>query len=56
MWRRLLILVLGIEGISLPVPDLPTYFCVTLDNGIDYIRTPYTVLTEGAKINQEFSL
>ncbi|WWC99204.1 hypothetical protein V866_006099 [Kwoniella sp. B9012] len=48
--------VLGVEGLQIPVPDQPTYFCITLDNGIDYIRTPYSVLGEGAKVNQEFSL
>lgn len=48
--------VLGIEGLQIPLPEQPTYFCVTLDNGIDYIRTPYTQLAEGAKVNQEFSL
>ncbi|WRT63799.1 uncharacterized protein IL334_000724 [Kwoniella shivajii] len=48
--------VLGIEGLQIPIPDQPTYFCITLDNGIDYIRTPYSVLGEGAKVNQEFSL
>ncbi|WWC58165.1 uncharacterized protein I303_100701 [Kwoniella dejecticola CBS 10117] len=48
--------VLGIEGLQIPLPEQPTYFCITLDNGIDYIRTPYSVLSEGAKVNQEFSL
>ncbi|EIW73323.1 hypothetical protein TREMEDRAFT_73045 [Tremella mesenterica DSM 1558] len=48
--------VLGIEGLVVPIPDQPTYFCVTLDNGIDYIRTPYSLLSEGARVNQEFSL
>ena len=40
----------------IPKTEQPTMFCVTLDNGIDYIRTPYTVLEDGAKVNQEFSL
>ncbi|WVQ80948.1 hypothetical protein IAT38_003055 [Cryptococcus sp. DSM 104549] len=48
--------VLGIEGLAVPLPEQQTFFCVTLDNGIDYIRTPYGVLTEGARVNQEFSL
>jgi hypothetical protein len=48
--------VLGIEQLAVPIPDQPTYFCITLDNGIDYIRTPYSVLVDGAKVNQEFSL
>lgn len=48
--------VLGIEGLTVPVPEQKTMFCITLDNGIDYIRTPYTVLADGAKVNQEFSL
>lgn len=47
---------LGIEQLAVPIPDQPTYFCITLDNGIDYIRTPYSVLIDGAKVNQEFSL
>ena len=40
----------------MPLPEQDTFFCVTLDNGIDYIRTPYTVLKDGARVNQEFSL
>ncbi|WVF65953.1 hypothetical protein IAT40_000691 [Kwoniella sp. CBS 6097] len=48
--------VLGIESLQVPLPDQPTYFSITLDNGIDYIRTPYSVLLDGAKVNQEFSL
>jgi len=48
--------VLGIESLNVPLPDQDTFFCVTLDNGIDYIRTPYIVLKDGARVNQEFSL
>lgn len=48
--------VLGVESLSLPMPKEETSFCVTLDNGIDYIRTPYSALKEGAKVNQEFAL
>ena len=48
--------VLGIESLIVPLPDQPTYFSVTLDNGIDYIRTPHTELSDGAKVNQEFAL
>ncbi|WVQ93585.1 hypothetical protein IAU59_000660 [Kwoniella sp. CBS 9459] len=48
--------VLGIESLQVPLPEQPTYFSITLDNGIDYIRTPYSVLADGAKVNQEFSL
>lgn len=48
--------VLGIESLSLPLPDQPAAFCITLDNGIDYIRTPYATLQEGARVNQEFAL
>lgn len=48
--------VLGIEALNLPLPREETHFCITLDNGIDYIRTPYQVLGDGVRINQEFSL
>lgn len=48
--------VLGVESLQLPMPREQTFFCITLDNGIDYIRTPYGVLSEGARVNQEFSL
>ncbi|WVO16780.1 hypothetical protein L204_104464 [Cryptococcus depauperatus] len=48
--------VLGIEGLQVPIPEQQTFFCVTLDNGIDYIKTPYSVLGEGVKVGQEFSL
>ena len=47
---------LGIESLTVPLPEQDTFFCVTLDNGIDYIRTPYIVLKDGARVNQEFSL
>lgn len=53
---ELIFVVLGIEGLMVPIPEQQTMFCITLDNGIDYIRTPYTVLIDGAKVNQEFSL
>ncbi|OXG24431.1 hypothetical protein C361_02285 [Cryptococcus neoformans Tu259-1] len=48
--------VLGIEGVQFPIPQEQTHFCITLDNGIDYIKTPYSVLKESARVNQEFSL
>jgi hypothetical protein len=48
--------VLGIESLAIPLPEQQTFFCVTLDNGIDYIRTPYSPLMDGARVNQEFSL
>lgn len=47
---------LGIESLAIPLPEQQTFFCVTLDNGIDYIRTPYSPLMDGARVNQEFSL
>ena len=48
--------VLGIESLGIPVPVEPTAFCVELDNGIDYIKTSYMRLLEGARVNQEFAL
>lgn len=48
--------VLGIEGLSMPIPEEKTHFCITLDNGIDYIRTPFSVLAPAVKVDQEFSL
>ncbi|ORX34827.1 hypothetical protein BD324DRAFT_635198 [Kockovaella imperatae] len=48
--------VLGIEGLVVPIPEQTAFFCITLDNGIDYIRTPYAPLVPNAKVNQEFSL
>lgn len=48
--------VLGVESLNIPLPEQETFFSVTLDNGIDYIRTPYIVLKDGARVNQEFSL
>lgn len=48
--------VLGIESVSVLMPKEKTAFCITLDNGIDYIRTPYGTLEEGARVNQEFAL
>lgn len=47
---------LGLEGMSIPFPGQPTFACITLDNGIDYIKTPYVRMGESIKINQEFSL
>ena len=48
--------VLGIESLGIPIPVEPTAFCVELDNGIDYIKTSYMRLAEGARVNQEFAL
>jgi hypothetical protein len=48
--------VLGVEALNLPLPAEDTQFCITIDNGIDYVQTPYSVLKDGAKVEQEFCL
>ena len=53
---KVFVKVVGLRDLELPLPGKQTYFCCTLDNGINHVATPYTVLKKEAPIGQEFDL
>ncbi|RPA87469.1 DUF1709-domain-containing protein [Ascobolus immersus RN42] len=54
---RLFVKVLGVKELNLPLPQgQPTYFCLTLDNGLHCVTTSWLELGKNAPIGQEFEL
>lgn len=54
---RLFVKVLGVKDLTLPLPQgQPTYFCLTLDNGLHCVTTSWLELGKNAPIGQEFEL
>ncbi|KAL7275752.1 Bud site selection protein bud4 [Rhizina undulata] len=54
---RLFVKVVGVKDLQLPLPsDQPTYFCLTLDNGLHCVTTSWLELGKNAPIGQEFEL
>ena len=54
---RLFVKVMGVKDLGLPLPqDQPTYFCLTLDNGLHCVTTSWLELGKNAPIGQEFEL
>ncbi|KAA8893260.1 cell division protein anillin-domain-containing protein [Sphaerosporella brunnea] len=54
---RLFVKVVGVKDLALPVPPgQPTYFCLTLDNGLHCVTTSWLELGKNAPIGQEFEL
>ncbi|KAF8540863.1 hypothetical protein BDD12DRAFT_733632, partial [Trichophaea hybrida] len=54
---RLFVKVIGVKDLSLPLPQgQPTYFCLTLDNGLHCVTTSWLELGKNAPIGQEFEL
>lgn len=54
---KVFVKVVGLRDVELPIPVAKqTYFCCTLDNGINHVATPYTVLKKEAPLGQEFDL
>ena len=54
---RLFVKVIGVKDLSLPLPQgEPTYFCMTLDNGLHCVTTSWLELGKNAPIGQEFEL
>lgn len=48
--------VVGIKGLTVPLPKEATMITCTLNNGIHYVTTPETILSEDCRIAQEFEL
>jgi hypothetical protein len=47
----------GVKDLALPLPQgQPTYFCLTLDNGLHCVTTSWLELGKNAPIGQEFEL
>ncbi|RPA96027.1 DUF1709-domain-containing protein [Choiromyces venosus 120613-1] len=54
---RLFVKVVGVKDLGLPLPQgQPTYFCLTLDNGLHCVTTSWLELAKNAPIGQEFEL
>ncbi|CAZ81852.1 unnamed protein product [Tuber melanosporum] len=54
---RLFVKVIGVKDLGLPLPQgQPTYFCLTLDNGLHCVTTSWLELAKNAPIGQEFEL
>ncbi|TIA90845.1 hypothetical protein E3P99_01399 [Wallemia hederae] len=54
---KVFVKVAGLRDVELPIPvGKQTYFCCTLDNGINHVATPYTPLRKEAPMGQEFDL
>jgi hypothetical protein len=54
---RLFVKVVGVKDLTLPLPQgQPTYFCLTLDNGLHCVTTSWLELGKNAPIGQEFEL
>ncbi|KAI5781141.1 hypothetical protein EDC01DRAFT_718542 [Geopyxis carbonaria] len=54
---RLFVKVIGVKDLELPLPQAqPTYFCLTLDNGLHCVTTSWLELGKNAPIGQEFEL
>jgi hypothetical protein len=50
------LLVLGVKGMHLPLPEQPTALTCTLNNGIHFVSTPECPLGRDSRIEQEFEL
>ncbi|TIB03467.1 hypothetical protein E3P84_02834 [Wallemia ichthyophaga] len=54
---KVFVKVAGLRDVELPIPvGKQTFFCCTLDNGINHVATPYTTLRKEAPLGQEFDL
>lgn len=54
---RLFVKVIGVKDLTLPMPQRePTWFCLTLDNGLHCVTTSWLELAKNAPIGQEFEL
>ncbi|KAI0782988.1 hypothetical protein C8Q75DRAFT_811215 [Abortiporus biennis] len=55
-YGKVFVKVLGIRNMVPPMPDRPTSFVCTLNNGIHSVRTPPSQLGRDCRIDQEFEL
>ncbi|KAF9039525.1 hypothetical protein BDZ89DRAFT_1060966 [Hymenopellis radicata] len=55
-YGKVFVKVLGLKGISTPMPQEPTAVSCTLNNGIHFVTTPECRFSPDCAINQEFEL
>ncbi|GJE91505.1 hypothetical protein PsYK624_076550 [Phanerochaete sordida] len=55
-YAKVFVKVVGIRGVSVPVPQQPTAVSCTLNNGIHFVTTPEFQLGTECRMNQEFEL
>ncbi|KAF9478826.1 hypothetical protein BDN70DRAFT_986033 [Pholiota conissans] len=55
-YGKVFVKVLGVRGMTLPLPGEPTVVTCTLNNGIHFVTTPECQLSPDCRINQEFEL
>jgi hypothetical protein len=53
---KVFVRVIGVKGLSPPLPSQPTFFTCTLNNGIHFVTTPDCRLVQDSRIDQEFEL
>ncbi|KAG8690396.1 Bud site selection protein bud4 [Ceratobasidium sp. 394] len=53
---KVFVKVRGLQRLCVPIPQQPTYFTCTLNNGIHFVTTPECRLEQNAIIDQEFEL
>ncbi|KAG9092428.1 Bud site selection protein bud4 [Ceratobasidium sp. 370] len=53
---KVFVKVRGLQRLCVPIPQQPTYFTCTLNNGIHFVTTPECRLEPNAIIDQEFEL
>ncbi|KAG9126660.1 Bud site selection protein bud4 [Ceratobasidium sp. 392] len=53
---KVFVKVRGLQRLCVPIPQQPTYFTCTLNNGIHFVTTPECLLEQNAVIDQEFEL
>ncbi|KAF8904433.1 hypothetical protein CPB84DRAFT_1745841 [Gymnopilus junonius] len=55
-YGKVFVKVLGVRGMHLPLPQEPTAFTCTLNNGIHFVTTPECQLSKDCRVDQEFEL
>ncbi|QRW12446.1 Septin ring organizing protein mid2 [Ceratobasidium sp. AG-Ba] len=53
---KVFVKVRGLQRLCVPIPQQPTFFTCTLNNGIHFVTTPECKLEQNAVIDQEFEL
>ncbi|KAK7473042.1 Bud site selection protein bud4 [Stygiomarasmius scandens] len=55
-YGKVFVKVLGVKGLHVPIPQEPTAFSCTLNNGIHFVTTPDCRFGKDGRIEQEFEL
>ncbi|OCH87432.1 hypothetical protein OBBRIDRAFT_796201 [Obba rivulosa] len=53
---KVFVRVIGLKNLNVPLPQQPTIISCTLNNGIHYVSTPPSRLSQSCSIEQEFEL